>query len=56
VKTYQTFEVAQIIGIHANTVRMYEELSLIPQTQRKWLPDIHIEQLRLARMAFQIEG
>jgi len=60
VKTYQTSEVAQIIGIHANTVRMYEELALIPQAQRKAngyrvFTDFHIEQFRLARTAFQIE-
>lgn len=59
-KTYQTSEVAQIIGIHANTVRMYEELSLIPQAQRKAngyrvFTDFHIDQFRLARAAFQIE-
>ena len=59
-KTYQTSEVAQIIGIHANTVRMYEKLALIPQAQRKAnsyrvFTDFHIDQFRLARAAFQIE-
>ena len=29
--TYMTSEVAKIIGIHPNTVRMYEEWGLIPQ-------------------------
>lgn len=59
-KTYQTSEVAQIVGVHANTVRMYERLALIPQAQRKangyrMFTDFHIDQFRLARAAFQIE-
>ena len=58
--TYTTTEVAKIIGIHSNTVRMYEEWGLIPQAERKSngyrvFTDFHIEQFRLARIAFQIE-
>ena len=58
--TYTTMEVAKIIGIHPNTVRMYEEWGLIPLVERKpngyrVFTDFHIEQLRLARIAFQIE-
>ena len=58
--TYTTMEVAKIIGIHPNTVRMYEEWGLIPLAERKpngyrVFTDFHIEQLRLARIAFQIE-
>ena len=58
--TYTTSEVAKIIGIHPNTVRMYEEWGLIPLAERKSngyriFTDFHIEQLRLARIAFQIE-
>ena len=58
--TYTTGEVAKIIGIHPNTVRMYEEWGLIPLAERKAngyrvFTDYHIEQLRLARIAFQIE-
>ena len=58
--TYKTSEVAKIIGIHPNTVRMYEEWGLIPKAKRKpngyrVFTDFHIEQLRLARIAFQIE-
>ena len=53
-------EVAKIISIHPNTVRMYEEWGLIPLAERKSngyriFTDFHIEQLRLARIAFQIE-
>ena len=57
---YSTTEVARNVGIHPNTVRMYEEWGLIPQAERKSngyrvFTDFHIEQLRLARLAFQIE-
>ena len=53
-------EVAKIISIHPNTVRMYEEWGMIPLAERKSngyriFTDFHIEQLRLARIAFQIE-
>ena len=58
--TYKTSEVAKMIGIHPNTVRFYEEWGLIPRAKRKAngyrvFTDFHIEQLRLARIAFQIE-
>jgi len=58
--TYTTSEVAKIIGIHPNTVRLYEEWGLIPQAERKSngyrvFTDFHIEQLKLARIAFQVE-
>ena len=58
--TYTTADAAKIIGIHPNTVRMYEEWGLIPLAERKSngyriFTDFHIEQLRLARIAFQIE-
>ena len=58
--TYRTSEVAERIGIHPNTVRLYEELGLIPKAMRQHngyrvFTDFHIEQLRLARTAFQIE-
>lgn len=58
--TYRTAEVAKIIGIHPNTVRMYEEWGLIPLAERKpngyrIFTDFHVEQLKLARIAFQIE-
>ena len=58
--TYQTSEVARRIGIHPNTVRLYEQLKLIPAPARRpngyrVFTDFHIEQLRLARMALQVE-
>ena len=58
--TYKTAEIAKIIGIHPNTVKLYEKLELIPKAERlpngyRVFTDFHIEQLKLARLAFQIE-
>lgn len=58
--TYKTAEVATIIGVHPNTVRLYEKWKLIPNPKRnpngyRIFTDFHIEQLRLARLAFQVE-
>jgi DNA-binding transcriptional MerR regulator len=52
--------VAKIIGIHPNTVRMYEEEGLIPKATRqennyRVFTDRHIDQFRLARIALQVE-
>ena len=59
-KTYTTSEVAHIIGVHPNTVRLYETLALIPKVKRKKngyriFTDFHIDQFKLARTAFHIE-
>ncbi|MGN0577435.1 MAG: MerR family transcriptional regulator [Ruminiclostridium sp.] len=59
-RTYKTSEVAAIIGIHPNTVRLYEKLKLIPKPERlsngyRVFTDRHIEQCRLVRIAFQVE-
>ena len=58
--TYRTSEIAKIIGIHPNTVRLYEKLELIPKPERlpngyRVFTDFHVEQFRLARLAFQVE-
>ncbi|MDF2632882.1 MAG: putative transcriptional regulator [Caproiciproducens sp.] len=58
--TYRTAEIAHRIGIHPNTVRLYEELGLIPKPVRKpngyrIFTDVHVEQFRLARLALQVE-
>lgn len=58
--TYKTSQVAAVIGIHPNTVRLYEEWGIIPRSERKEngyrvFTDFHIDQIRLARTAFQIE-
>ena len=57
---YKTSEVAAFIGIHPNTVRFYEEWGLIAKPERdkkgyRMFTDLHIQQIRLARMAFQME-
>lgn len=58
--TYRTTEVATAIGIHPNTVRLYEKLGLIPKPERETngyriFTEFHIQQFLLARTAFQIE-
>lgn len=57
---YSTSQVAKRIGIHPNTVRMYEAGELIPKARRKAngyrvFTDFHIEQLQLARAALRVE-
>lgn len=59
-KTYRTAQVAQMVGIHPNTVRLYERLQLIPKPERlangyRVFTDLHIKQCRLIRTAFQVE-
>ena len=58
--TYKTAEVAAVIGVHPNTVRLYEEWGLIPTAERqangyRVFTAFHIQQFLLARTAFQIE-
>lgn len=57
---YRTAEIAAMIGVHPNTVRLYEELELIPRPERlsngyRVFNDFHLQQLRLVRLAFEIE-
>lgn len=59
-KRYRTAEVATMVGIHPNTVRLYEEWGLITKPERekngyRIFTDLHIMQIKLARTAFQIE-
>lgn len=58
--TYTTCQVARRIGIHPNTVRLYEALALISKPVRKSngyrvFTELHLAQFELARTAFQIE-
>lgn len=58
--TYKTSEIARCVGIHPNTVRLYEELELIPKPERKEngyrvFEDFHKEQIKFARMALKVE-
>ena len=54
-ENYSTSDVANIIGIHPNTVRLYEELKLITTPERKAngyrvFTKIHIQQFQIARI------
>jgi DNA-binding transcriptional MerR regulator len=58
--TYKTSEIAHSIGIHPNTVRLYEELELIPKPERKEngyriFTDFHMEQIKFVRIALKVE-
>ncbi|MDO0823171.1 MerR family transcriptional regulator [Desulfosporosinus nitroreducens] len=58
--TYKTAEIAHHIGIHPNTVRLYEELGLIPKPDReangyRVFTDFHMEQFKFARTALKVE-
>ena len=58
--TYKTAEVAAMIGVHPNTVRLYEKMKLIPKRERlsngyRVFTDFHIWQCKLIRLAFQVE-
>ena len=59
-QTYSTKEVADTIGIHANTVRFYEEIGFITKPRRltngyRIYTDLHLEQCRLVRRAMKTE-
>ncbi|MCU0520589.1 MAG: MerR family transcriptional regulator [Anaerolineae bacterium] len=54
----RTSEVAAAVGVHPNTVRMYEVWGLLQQIPRtpsgyRQFTQAHVDQMRLARMAFQ---
>lgn len=59
-KTYKTYEVAKIIGVHPNTVRLYEDVEFIEKPQRldngyRVFTQIHIDQMKIARIALKGE-
>lgn len=58
--TYLTSEVAKMMEVHPNTIRLYEDLHLISKAERKQngyriFTQLHVEQLKVARLAFEIE-
>ncbi|MFD0959084.1 MerR family transcriptional regulator [Paenibacillus chungangensis] len=58
--TYKTSEIASSVGIHPNTVRLYEDLGFIPKPEWKangyrLFTEFHREQLKLARTALRVE-
>lgn len=55
---YRTSEVAAAVGVHPNTVRLYEEWGYLPTVQRspngyRRFTEAHIDQMRLIRTALQ---
>lgn len=60
INTYSTSQIAKIVELHPNTVRIYEEWGLIQKPERKnngyrVFYDIHIKQFELVKKALQIE-
>ncbi|RGY97368.1 MerR family transcriptional regulator [Clostridium sp. AM58-1XD] len=59
-RIYSTSEAAALIGVHPNTVRLYEQLHFISAPGRKAngyriFTELHIQQLTMVRLAFQVE-
>jgi DNA-binding transcriptional MerR regulator len=59
-KTYSTSQVAQIAGVHPNTVRLYEQWGFLPPVPRRSngyrvYGERHIAHMRLARTAFRCD-
>ncbi|MDO4276296.1 MAG: MerR family transcriptional regulator [Eubacteriales bacterium] len=57
---YRTIDIARMMGIHVNTVRLYEKCELISAPERlengyRVFTDLHIEQFKLARAALKVE-
>ena len=58
--TYKTAQIANMIGVHPNTIRFYEDMKLLPVIPRtesgyRIFNDRHLGQLRLLRTAFRAE-
>jgi DNA-binding transcriptional MerR regulator len=52
----RTSDLAKAVGVHVNTVRLYEEWGFLPPVPRsptgyRLFTQVHLEQMRLARMA-----
>lgn len=58
IKEYSTSQIATIVGVHPNTVRMYEEWGLLQKPKRKQngyriFTDVHIDQFQLAKIGLK---
>ncbi len=58
--TYRTSQLAELVGVHPNTVRLYERLGFISPPERqpngyRVFTDRHLEQMLLARAALRTE-
>lgn len=54
----RTSEIARSVGVHPNTVRLYEQWGLLPEIPRtpggyRKFTSAHLDQMRLARLAMQ---
>lgn len=52
----RTSDVARVVGIHPNTVRLYESMGFLPPVPRgsngyRLFSEVHLDQLRLVRLA-----
>lgn len=57
---YRTSPIAKIIGVHPNTIRLYENLKVIPPVERepngyRVFTDRHVKQCMVLRLALQVE-
>jgi DNA-binding transcriptional MerR regulator len=57
-KYMRTNQIAKAVGVHANTVRLYEERGLIASVPRsdsgyRLFTQLHLEQMKLARLALE---
>lgn len=60
VGVYRTKEMAQLVGVHPNTVRIYEDWGYISPVPRKEngyriYSDVHLLQMKIARLLFTCE-
>ena len=59
-KYYKTSEIAKLVGVHPNTVRLYEEWGLLQPVARndkgyRLYTEKHLDQMSLARIALRCE-
>ena len=59
-RTYRTGELADDVGVHPNTVRLYEEWGFLSPARRdpngyRVFTEQHMQQMRLARLAFRCQ-
>lgn len=57
---YRTSQIAKIIEVHPNTIRLYENLKVIPPVERepngyRVFTDRHVKQCMVLRLALQVE-
>lgn len=59
-KNFRTNEIAKLVGVHPNTVRLYERIGFITKPQRltngyRIYTTLHLQQMQLARTALRTE-